>query len=680
MSDYQGYDALVATVRLKDITSSAGNRAILHRMKNNDPALEYLYISSPDNINPDEPNQYVLREGDDLGWLGYFIGENFTLTEMYVHHVPADIGQAREMFKGFERNKTITSVDIDTNVLNEGLSAMNMPHVKSIGFDCQLERDAAHCFALGLRQCKSLKSYFGMLTVEILTVLSTLPMVKNIIAHVDEAGNNTLGREGGVALEQLLRKNKLNHLDLDARFIGDEGLEMMAAGLVHNKSLTECCLSNNNISGEGVKALAVALVDNRSIRALNLGQNNIGDEGLKALASSLTHNQGLRVLNISDNSFGDEGLEALANSLASNRKLRGLHLCNNNIGDTGLLALAVSLAQNRALRVISLSGNTAITEIGLTAMARALQSRKCKLEDLCLDRIHIGDGGKVLARALSINKSLVSLSLTCGGGMVSISDDGLRALTAGLSHNCTLRELDLSENTAITAIGLSHLRQYLWAPSCALESLSIYCINFGDEGAFALVDALTRNKSLKELLFGGVRYAGITVAGWEAFSKLLCDSSSANNMYLSNHTLQTICHSWLWRDNITPWLKANGDSQSQSTAAKYKILKRISDLNMVPFFQWDLKFLPLVKSWFQTVTSCPDMKSSDEWIKLATSIRSRGRELSAMYKFVRGMPVLVAYNYKQYLMQQLRSIRAMKSKLQEEIQGLEERERRLMEA
>ena len=378
MSDYQGYDALVATVRLKDITSSAGNRAILHRMKNNDPALEYLYISSPDNINPDEPNQYVLREGDHLGWLGYFIGENFTLTEMYVHHLPADIGQAREMFKGFERNKTITSVDIcgDTTVLNEGLSAMNMPHVKSIGFDCQLERDAAHFFALGLRQCKSLKSYFGMLTVEILTVLSTLPMVKNIIAHVDEAGNNTLGREGGVAWEQLLRKNKLNHLDLDARFIGDEGLEMMAAGLVHNKSLTECYLSNNNISGEGVKALAVALVDNRSIRMLNLGQNNIGDEGLKALASSLTRNQGLRVLNISDNNIGDEGLEALANSLSSNRKLRGLYLCNNNIGDTGLLALTVSLAQNRALRAISLSGNTAITEIGLTAMALALQSRK----------------------------------------------------------------------------------------------------------------------------------------------------------------------------------------------------------------------------------------------------------------------------------------------------------------
>ena len=32
----------------------------------------------------------------------------------------------------------------------------------------------------------------------------------------------------------------------------------------------------------------------------------------------------------------------------------------------------------------------------------------------------------------------------------------------------------------------------------------------------------------------------MTSRGWAAFSKLLCDTTSVNNTYLSNHTLETI--------------------------------------------------------------------------------------------------------------------------------------------
>jgi hypothetical protein len=64
--------------------------------------------------------------------------------------------------------------------------------------------------------------------------------------------------------------------------------------------------------------------------------------------------------------------------------------------------------------VLSISGDTAITGTGVRAISRILQSRTSGLEKLCLDRINLGDdGGKMLADALSINKSLVSLSLLC---------------------------------------------------------------------------------------------------------------------------------------------------------------------------------------------------------------------------------------------------------------------------
>ena len=71
-------------------------------------------------------------------------------------------------------------------------------------------------------------------------------------------------------------------------------------------------------------------------------------------------------------------------------------------------------------------------------------------------------------------------------------------------------------------------------------------------------------------------------------------------------------------------------------------------------------------------------QNADEgWGDLAESIHSR--ELSVIYSFVRGMPVWVASDCKQYLAEQLQRFGATKRKLQEEIQEIEERERRLVE-
>jgi len=65
---------------------------------------------------------------------------------------------------------------------------------------------------------------------------------------------------------------------------------------------------------------------------------------------------------------------------------------------------------------------------------------QCRLEDLRLDRINIcEDGGKILGDALSVNTSLVSLSLRCEDNDMSIGDNGLKALAVGLSRNSHLK-------------------------------------------------------------------------------------------------------------------------------------------------------------------------------------------------------------------------------------------------
>ena len=210
-------------------------------------------------------------------------------------------------------------------------------------------------------------------------------------------------------------------------------------------------------------------------------------------------------------------------------------------------------------------------------------------------------------------------------------------------------------------MGLRSLKQYFRSPTCALKTLIIKSVNIGDEGACALTDALGLNKSLKRLSFCN---RGITSKGMKAFLKLICDSSSPNSIYLSNHTicsLSTFGDESEVQKNITTWLGMNRRCDARN-AAKSKIMHFFPDLDMVPLFQWNLKFLPLVKSWFDTVASPND--------DFAASIRNR--ELSTVYKFVRGLPLLVADDFQHYLTQQLQRIRAKMS-------GLEEEERCLMQ-
>ena len=602
------YDALAAaSVRIKDITSCAHNRAALHRIKNNDPSFTYLYIAEDD----EDYCSFSAREGDDLGWLGYFIGENETLKSLSVYYLPQE--QVENFFIGLQRNKSIKEIYIDGDVLSllgEDSSVINLPHVTTMtidGDDVEFDYEKTHSFALGLQRCKSLVKYWGPMTSEIVTSLAALPMLENVSLWRNQ--DVAMSREEWMALSVLLTNaTNMKLLDISHTALGNEGLAILAEGLACNASLTD------------------------------------------------------GVLNLSNNGIGNKGLQALALSLANNTKLRELRLANNNIGDTGLEALADSLAQNKALRVLSIAGNTAITAIGMRSASRFLRSSG--LEDLRLDGINVSnEGWNALADALSVNKSLVSLSLQCGWGGVSIGDDGLRALARGLSHNSHLKTLDLSGNRAITTSGLRSLEEYFGSPSCALKQLKLFEINIGDKGACALADALGENKSLKTLHFDT---SGITSKGWKSILKLICDSSSPNRLYLSNQTLCRLsgCSDPSGRNVknlIASWLKTNNESRTPKLVAKCKILQIFPDLDMVPLFQWNLKLLPSLKTWFR-------ISSSNK----AFAATIRNRELSSIYKFVRGFPVLIVDELRRHLTQQVERIRAKISKLEEE-------ERRLMQ-
>jgi hypothetical protein len=177
-----------------------------------------------------------------------------------------------------------------------------------------------------------------------------------------------------------------------------------------------------------------------------------------------------------------------------------------------------------------------------------------------------------------------------------------------------------------------------------------------------LAEGLRGNKTLKELRFSPDE-AGITAVGWSAFSRLLCDASTINNTYLSNHTLAKIGK---YETEGTPqyildYLALNKSISTDAAMCKSKILRSHSDLDMGPFFEWKLKFLPMVISWFE--------KARSDGIRVIES-----RDLSALYKFVRGMPDKTTNGYWEGRMIH---IEAKKRRIVDERRRLDDEERRL---
>jgi len=351
-------------------------------------------------------------------------------------------------------------------------------------------------------------------------------------------------------------------------------------------------------------------------------------ERMDALMRGITHNQSITELSIRTD-IGDQGFENLGRFLRSENALSHINFqyfhvdteCGHNI------AMALEQCRHDSLRSFELD-NSNINEEGFAEIAATLRTQS-QLEKMHLRHNNIGrDGcmalGNLLRRWQSSNLKCLTLSNN------NINDLGLEALVEGITHFRNLQNLYLSDNDQITAVGIRSMSPLLQSESCSLTELKLHRINFGDDGAIALADGLRGNNSLRNLMFAPTS-AGITDVGWSALSKLLCDTSSINSTYLSNHTLERIGDDF-YDDSDTPpiirqYLAWNREERID--AAIRKILESHPDLDIKPFFHWKLKFLPVIINWFG--------RAQEAGLEQSLG----GRKLSSVYSFVRGMPMLV---------------------------------------
>lgn len=368
---------------------------------------------------------------------------------------------------------------------------------------------------------------------------------------------------------------------------------------------------------------------NKSIGELNFrGANLLGGEVFTMMTPFFQNNHNLNKIIINHCNFGDEGCRLLALAIGSstNKSLKYVQLEGNDISEEGMVDIITSLSMHPHLQRLYLYGNH-LRKNGCVALATLLQASAIELQYLFIANNEI-------------------------------NDEGIEALVPSLKNCSHLRELWVCTNTSITTRGWQSLASILESPNSNLQGLKITTNNIDDEAVAAFANALRNNTKLHKMLMWD--NPSITTIGWQTFSKALCHTSSVNSTFLSNHTLRSV---GTFTNEIMHSLLLLNHRHNKKEVAMIKILKSHEDFDMLPFFEWEFKVLPLVISWLERASACEMPQGFEPNIE--------PRKLSTIFQFVRGMPLLYVETR---LRKELEDIKSQEKQMEEGKMNLQQEE------
>lgn len=200
---------------------------------------------------PDDETIFEINEGDNIGWLGYFVGKTKVVDHLYIERIPDDVNmEAFYFYEGLARNRSIGALDIGTD-LRDDFQRLR-PFLRN---NRELWYLAFASFQIGLQCARNIASlldqqcYVTRLVIndtnlgdeefrEIASALKKQPQIEDL-----NLCRNNLGRDGS-ALEDLSNPN-LSILNLGDNDIDDEGLCALATGLKNCRKLTSFHLNGN---------------------------------------------------------------------------------------------------------------------------------------------------------------------------------------------------------------------------------------------------------------------------------------------------------------------------------------------------------------------------------------------------------------------------------------------------
>lgn len=351
-------------------------------------------------------------------------------------------------------------------------------------------------------------------------------------------------------------------------------LGILICYLTHHKQLKSLSIVGVQLTPPWICDIASMLEKPDSkLVGLELGNNGIGIKEFETIVESLSLNNTLRGLTY-DNFDGHQGAQ-LIDRLLSHKDLRLMMLSTPGmqIADPDAAMLSRRLDSYGNLTYLQVELSPLLGVDGWHAFGRYIQSSTCILHQLNLPNSHLDDAK-------------------------------LLALSTWVSRLETMNFLHIPDNRAITVNGWRvFFNLVIENPMSNMEYIDISRCGIEDETINMLASALRGNRKLEG--FSVVRAeddaTDVTKEGWGSFMGILCDRTSIEATYLSNHTLFEIDASEPLPAELMELLSFNiGNAK---TVARFKVL----EVHFAPKFDIsairpllaidNIKLLPQVINW-----------------------------------------------------------------------------------
>ena len=258
------------------------------------------------------------------------------------------------------------------------------------------------------------------------------------------------------------------------------------------------------------------------------------------------------------------------------------------------------LIRNSSIKELTINFNRLRPFVGgeIHAIFNAYQANSSHLTKIQLSNVgmqHQDGGDHIINTTFGCCTNLQEISIN----NCNLADEHLLPMVETIRGHRMLNCLNLTSNM-IGNEGCEVLATLLNDPNSNLQSVYLYNNQIKSAGAITLANSLTSNTKLDTLFLAENPIDSNSIQ--DAFCNLLCNASSINETYASNHTLNAICR--LWGGPLQPLLQLNTGSNKSHVAIK-KILHCHPSMNMEPLYEWDakgeqtLKALPYVIDWFK---------------------------------------------------------------------------------
>ena len=419
-----------------------------------------------------------------------------------------------------------------------------------------------------------------------------------------------------------------------------ENVKAFLKGVANNKSIQKLEVSSGDMDGDTFHLLLPFFQNNNNLVEVEIVFDKFWDESSKVFQSFLrcisASSSLVRFIHHGNDSIGQSfshgAMVMLISALNIGKQVEHVMFSHhyNGLGIRGCKALASWLRHPTcALKSLNLRGSTITHEMPnqLAILLNGLTNNSTVTE-LILNGNFVGRHNTTTAwnslPALlrNTNSKITKLNLS----QCVIDSETLLGLAQSLNGNTRLIELNIYGNRWIDERGLRAFAAHLERQDCVLESLVISgdVTIVDDEMAAVFADALRNNCTLKRLSVSSCRYRHqkITTAGWRAFEPIICNTSSFNDTYQSNHTLEKLSLDERKEDDDFSHLTFYLDLNKNKDKAHVKRAKLIKvnfsqKIDMQAFIDMDLGVLPHTLSWMG---------------------RDRVEVTPLMYEFVRNLP------------------------------------------